>query len=117
LWILASVPHRIVGTWVYDLPFGKGKPYLTNGVLAALAGGWRIGGAVNYMTGAPMQIFAQGSGSFNSRPDRCQGKVEMSPSWQSRNVPFSLAFTKVHANLPTPVKRRRALVATNPIEE
>jgi hypothetical protein len=47
----------------------------------------------------------------------CQGKVEMSPSWQSRNVVFYLGLCGVRVNLLVPVKRRRALVATNPIEE
>ena len=53
----------------------------------------------------------------NSRNNACQGKVEMSPSWQSRNVPFAWVFWETHVILPVPVKRRRALVATNPIEE
>ena len=47
----------------------------------------------------------------------CQGKVEMSPRWQSRNVPFCPGLSEVHVNLRVPVKRRRALVATNPIKE
>jgi hypothetical protein len=47
----------------------------------------------------------------------CQGKVEMSPRWQSRNVPFCPCLWKVHVILLAPAKRRRALVATNPIEE
>jgi predicted CDP-diglyceride synthetase/phosphatidate cytidylyltransferase len=47
----------------------------------------------------------------------CQGKVEMSPSEQNRNVPFCLGFVGVHVNLLVPVKRRRALLASNPIEE
>ena len=47
----------------------------------------------------------------------CQGKVEMSPSRQSRNVPFSLGLGGVHVNLRVPVKRRRAMLASNPIKE
>jgi hypothetical protein len=47
----------------------------------------------------------------------CQGKVEMSPSWQSRNVVFCLGLCGVRVILRLPVKRRRALVATNPIKE
>ena len=47
----------------------------------------------------------------------CQGKVEMSSPWQSRNVAFCLGFSGVRVNLLVPVKRRRALVATNPNEE
>src|ERR1035437_9457538 len=48
---------------------------------------------------------------------RCQGKVEMSPSRQNRNVPFSLGVGGVHVNLRVPVKRRRAMLASNPIKE
>ena len=47
----------------------------------------------------------------------CQGKVEMSPPWQSRNVAFSLDALGVRVNLRVPVKRRRALLASNPIKE
>jgi hypothetical protein len=47
----------------------------------------------------------------------CQGKIEMSPLWQSRNVPFCRGFCGVHVILRLPVKQRRALVATNPIKE
>src|ERR1035437_7625771 len=47
----------------------------------------------------------------------CQGKVEMSPSRQNRNVPFSLDLGGVHVNLRVPVKRRRRMLASNPIKE
>jgi hypothetical protein len=47
----------------------------------------------------------------------CQGKVEMSYSRQSRNVVFCLGLRGARVNLLVPVKRRRALVATNPIKE
>jgi len=41
----------------------------------------------------------------------------MSPPWQSRNVAFSLDALGVRVNLRVPVKRRRALLASNPIKE
>jgi hypothetical protein len=47
----------------------------------------------------------------------CQGKIEMSAFWQSRNVRFAPTIWGVHVILLVPVKRRRALVATNPIKE
>jgi len=47
----------------------------------------------------------------------CQGKIEMSPSRQSRNVAFGLGHWRVPVILRLPVKRRRALVATNLLEE
>ena len=48
---------------------------------------------------------------------QCQGKVEMSCPWQSRNVAFPLGLLGVHVNLRVPVKRRRAMLASNPIKE
>ena len=47
----------------------------------------------------------------------CQGKVEMSPRWQSRNVPFCLELLGARDILRSPVKRRRAMLASNPIKE
>ena len=48
-------------------------------------------------------LFVKSAGSL------CQGKVEMSP--------FAWASGRVHVILRVPVKRRRALLASNPIEE
>jgi hypothetical protein len=49
--------------------------------------------------------------------DHCQRKVEMSCSPQSRNVAFRRGFRGVRVILRVPVKRRRAMLASNPIEE
>lgn len=40
-------PHRVTATWVYDLPFGKGRQFVHNKYAAAFAGGWTISG--NYV--------------------------------------------------------------------
>jgi len=47
----------------------------------------------------------------------CQGKVEISYSLQSRNVLFCPGGERVRVILALPVKRRRAMLASNPIEE
>jgi len=47
----------------------------------------------------------------------CQGNVEMSCLWQSRNVAFPLGLSGVRVILRVPVKRKRAKLASNPIEE
>ena len=56
-----------------------------------------------------------GTGRGN-RP-HCQGKVEMSYSLQSRNVLFCRGGDGVRVILAMPVKRRRAMLASNPVEE
>jgi hypothetical protein len=39
-------PHRFVATTIYELPFGKGRPFLREGALNHVLGGWQI--AVTY---------------------------------------------------------------------
>jgi hypothetical protein len=39
---------------VYELPFGKGKPFLANGIGAAVLGGWQLGGNFAWYTGMPV---------------------------------------------------------------
>ena len=49
--------HRVKLTYVYDLPFGKGKKYINaGGVPSALLGGWRIAGIQTYASGTPMSV-------------------------------------------------------------
>lgn len=48
--------HRVKLTYVYDLPFGRGKKFLTGGVPSALLGGWRIAGIQTYSSGTPISI-------------------------------------------------------------
>jgi hypothetical protein len=48
-----SRPFRLSGGAVYELPFGPGKPMLSQGgVWAALAGGWQTGGTFEYQPGS-----------------------------------------------------------------
>jgi hypothetical protein len=49
------------------------------------------------------------------RPCSCQRKVEMSHSLQSRNVLFPEVADDVRVSLGSSVKRRRAMLASNPI--
>ena len=52
-------------SWVmatnYDLPFGKGKKMLSNGVAAAIAGGWTVNPLITWYSGAPFIVTADGS--------------------------------------------------------
>ncbi len=52
----ADAPHRITLTGVWELPFGKGKPFLssTNGFVSRLVGGWQASGIWGVQSGAPL---------------------------------------------------------------
>jgi len=55
---------NIYGT--YDLPFGKGRLFLSNhGLLDRVVGGWTLGTIINYQTGTPFQL-PGGNDTFNN---------------------------------------------------
>ncbi len=56
--------------WVYELPFGKGKSYFTDGLVGKVIGGWQFSGIESCYTGTPMTITANGT-SLNA-PDEAQ---------------------------------------------
>ena len=49
-----DVPQTLVLSYVYELPFGKGKPWVSQGPLTYLVGGWKIGGIQRYQSGQPL---------------------------------------------------------------
>src|SRR5262249_36295683 len=49
--------HQVKLTYVYELPFGKGKPYLSSkSVASAVLGNWRIAGIQQYVSGTPVNV-------------------------------------------------------------
>lgn len=75
---------RAVGSAGYELPFGKGKRYLSSGIGNWIAGGWQLQPIVQLRTGYPFSVTA-GSGSctcgtyvpqrVNLAPGRTSGKI------------------------------------------
>jgi hypothetical protein len=55
-----DLPHIVKGFVMYELPFGKGRPWLAGqkGFVNGVVGGWTLGGLVLYNTGQPFQIGA-----------------------------------------------------------
>ncbi|MBV8858973.1 MAG: TonB-dependent receptor [Acidobacteria bacterium] len=53
-----DVTHRFVGSYVWELPFGKGRSYLNDGALAHVLGGWRLSGLANVRSGRPFTLAA-----------------------------------------------------------
>jgi hypothetical protein len=51
-------PHVVKLTWIYELPFGRGRKWLNNGGgLDRLVSGWQLTAIQNYFSGDPLVIF------------------------------------------------------------
>ena len=72
-----NVPHFVKLTWVWDMPFGKGRKWLTSGPLSHIVGGWTVTGIHNYRSGDPLSVSGAGPRTvlFNGtvRPDWITG--------------------------------------------
>jgi hypothetical protein len=63
--------------WVYDLPFGKGRQFVQEGVGAAILGGWSLNGVYSAYSGTPFTISADG-GTLNA-PGNSQTADQVGP--------------------------------------
>jgi hypothetical protein len=74
-----DVDQRFVATYVYDLPFGRGKKFANGGNRATdlLIGGWETTGITTFQTGFPYSITANDVGNvlgtFFQRANQVQG--------------------------------------------
>jgi hypothetical protein len=58
-----DVPQRVVFSWVYELPFGKGKPFLSRGLGSKILGGFQVAGSYTYSAGRPFTAFDSANNS------------------------------------------------------
>jgi hypothetical protein len=66
-----DVRHRFVGSWVYELPFGPGRRFLSSGILGNIVGGWEIDGIGTVSTGRPFTVYLSSSNNNATEwPDR-----------------------------------------------
>src|SRR5260370_15302568 len=49
-----DTPHALVISYLYELPVGPGKKYLTHGVASKMLGGWQISGVHRYQSSSPV---------------------------------------------------------------
>jgi hypothetical protein len=71
-----DIRHSLVTSFIYDLPFGKGRKYLTSGPGAYVLGGWQANGVLTFRTGPPFTLTTnQCVGTFGTcQPDVVSGK-------------------------------------------
>lgn len=51
-----SIPHIFSSSFVYELPFGRGRRFGLQGWRDLLAGGWQMGGIIRAQSGAPVAV-------------------------------------------------------------
>ena len=64
--------HIASFSYIYELPFGPGKPFASQGFASVLAGGWKITGLHMYATGTPIAVTINNSlpiGNQSLRPN------------------------------------------------
>jgi hypothetical protein len=84
-----SSPWRWTSATTYQLPFGKGKPFLNKGgALNYIAGGWSVSAATTMQTGFPLavtQVNQNSSiGASNQRPNATGAAAATSGDLESR---------------------------------
>ncbi|MBN9658972.1 MAG: TonB-dependent receptor [Acidobacteria bacterium] len=68
-----NTPQMLVTSFVYELPFGQGKPLLNHGgLLGRIVGGWEVNGISTLLSGPPLQVVGgntTGAFSGTTRPN------------------------------------------------
>jgi hypothetical protein len=78
-----DTPHRLVISHLWELPFGKGRPYLNEGIFSRILGNWQFSGITVLQAGRPILISAPDNTGLlefsytNGRADRLRsGKID-----------------------------------------
>ena len=50
---IQDIPYTFTAAPLYQLPFGKGKPFLNHGIGSAIVGGFQVGAVLRYQSGVP----------------------------------------------------------------
>lgn len=73
--------HIVNVAATYELPLGKGRPFLNNkGIFTAVLGGWQISPLLSYGSGTPLQVTVPGDPLGNgtsNRPNVVSGVQQM----------------------------------------
>lgn len=81
---------KLAGT--YELPFGKGRPFMNRGGVAnVILGGWQISPILSYSSGTPLQVTVAGNPLGNgtsNRPNLVAGQ------------PLQYSYSNVYKGLP-----------------
>ncbi|HXW08537.1 MAG TPA: TonB-dependent receptor, partial [Vicinamibacterales bacterium] len=83
-----DVDHRLVGSFVYNLPFGSGEKFASDatGLKNALVGGWQVNGIYTLQRGFPITIQASDAGGLNDTSGTNRADIVGDPDVGERTV-------------------------------
>ena len=108
--------HRLLGTWLYDLPFGKGRPlHAASPLINHIVGGFQLGGVAIVQSGPFLTPFQQSVDPANTnilttvgqaRPDQLPGvspyaKTQTTAHWLN---PAAFSYQNLAVNYGTPAQ-------------
>jgi hypothetical protein len=74
-----DVRHKVSGTYLYELPFGKDKFYFTTGRMSHVLEGFSVSGSFTFATGTPLTPTLQASQSDVGRAVTGTGRLDRMP--------------------------------------
>ena len=110
-----DVPHRLSVSGILELPFGKGRRFLSDadGFLNVLVGGWQVQGVYTYQSGFPIPFGAYNANTAVTSGDLFYNGGDISIGNPTTDRWFNTdAFTSIltdSSNNATPVNHLRTL--------
>jgi hypothetical protein len=104
-----DVTHDFKFGFVYDLPFGKGRQYLTHGPASWILGNWGLNGVLTYASGLPIELTSSyvlplyGASNGRSIP-YVTSYNGWQPNWNGRFDPTVDTFLVPYGTGPFPLQ-------------
>ncbi len=71
--------HNVKASYVYELPWGKGRKWLQSGPASVILGGWRLGAIHGYTSGTPVEL--TNNNNYNIFNGRGAATVSTNEGW------------------------------------
>jgi hypothetical protein len=97
-----DIRHRVTLSGVYQLPFGRGKPYLRRGWGGKIAGGWSLGTVFTTQTGGPVTVSTQTNTTYANSAGGLRADVHGNPNLPNSERTLSRWFNTAAFAQPEP---------------
>ena len=67
-----DIPHRLVTSFIYELPFGEGRTFQPGGALGAIARDWSVNGILTLSDGRPFTVTTTDQAGHGTGPHRAR---------------------------------------------